>query len=857
MPSDQTKESPYREHVSFLQQNTLARLWEKGMRGRALVGQHSELVDRTIQTSFYNADPPGSMAVIATGGYGRRELFPFSDVDLLVLYDRKSAKEIAGVVDKVLYPLWDSGMAVGHSVRTKKECLIDAKKDFHFQVSLLDARVVCGSKELFQEIKDALDNDVLAPNRSIFFDKICDERALRLARFGLHAHMLEPNIKESRGGFRDLHTLLWTAKVIFGFHGVAAMEEAGLLTAEERWECEDAWEEMVRIRNRLHYISKRKNDQLFFEHQEKMSTAFGFVDTDQSLAVEQFMRRVHGCMKSVAFVTELFLEHTQEVLLRIDAARKGKTMHTSRLTLSGLDLASGGTTIMSLFHKAASTGVGIHHQTKKLIRSNLHLVDEKFRKSKKNAKLFLQILTTAEDPLPTLDVMLDCGFLPAYLPEFSPILSLPQHDVYHVYTVDIHLLHTVAELCVMRKEFSHIFEKTDLAPELFLAALLHDVGKGHGSGHAARGAPLALQAGKRLGLDEAACSRLQFLVGEHLFLSDMATRRDLEDEQTVKACAQHVPRETLLAMLYLLSVADARATGPQAWNRWKGALLQELYLRTANILLHEEYRHDRKGGANWMRQELSSVLGEKIPVHYDLLPDDYLLSFTPDEAAAHLRKLPELGQSPLVLIPEQTSSPDVWTLTIIARDKPGFLAGICGVLTLHNLSVLDAKIFTWQDGTVVDVLSVTTTHGYDFDRMDWAGAIATDMHIAMEDRQVIRRRLLSKPAPIGEKRRMTPRRDDRVIVDNTSSQECTVVEVHAANRMGLLYDLAATIADFGLSIKRAKISTNGDLAVDVFYVCTEGGKKLADPVRLQELEQKILQSININRGAPLQHGVSC
>jgi [protein-PII] uridylyltransferase len=826
---------------------TLEYFWQQGASGRSLLHKHTELIDAQLTDSFHNcSEAADGFALLAVGGYGRRELFPFSDIDLLILYTPEVEEKVNRVAEAILYPLWDAGLEVGHGVRTPAACMADAEKDYFFQVALLDARFLAGSRPLYDNLRQSFAQQFIQGRRQEFYATMLEHRRQRHERFGQHCFMLEPHIKESRGGLRDIQSMLWTAKVVFGLDGTRAMEDAGLLTPAERKSLDEAWDQLIRIRNRLHYLSSRKNDQLHFEHQEEMAQAFGYKSRQDFLSVEIFMRDVHRAMHTIATNTGLFFEHVDEVLGNTISQprdrllepgielRKGHIHHT-------LDLADNKSLLLKIFSQAARLDAPIHYRTKRHIRDSCHLIDDRFRSSRRMTKLFLNLLLEAKNPLPLLETMLETKLLTAYIPEFAEVTSLVQHDVYHIFTVDLHLLHTVVELHKLTEEMVHIFAEVKKPHILFLAALLHDIGKGNGKDHAAQGAKTAAAIGARMGLADSDLNSLVFLIRHHLFLSHTALRRDLDDEVFLLRCAGQMKNSEQLAMLYLLSVADARATGPNAWNDWKAALLLELYLKVAHLLESKEQgAPDRKQGVEWMRRELRKQHDQTSDPQVEALPDDYLLNFSPEDVLQHIEHRRRLQEKHVMVFPEQRA--DCWSILIMTTDQPGLLAKICAVLALHNLQILAAQIFTWMDGTVVDSFDVSSLIAEDYANQDWDG-FRNDLNRAINQRVGLEHRLSRKPLPMGQAHHvLQARRPAQVIIDNDTSERFSIIEVYADDRVGLLYDITKTLSDFGIDIFRAKIGSRADQVVDVFYVRDSAGMKITDHNYLEEIQKALLHA---------------
>lgn len=848
------------------QQEALETLWQKGLSGHELLQRHTKLVDAFIIEQFDNStavhNNKGQLAVIALGGYGRCELYPYSDVDLLLLHDWRSGKCMQDVSESILYPLWDAGFDVGHSVRGVKDAVRFAGEDFIFQVSLLDARFLTGSESLHKKLLSRYRKKVLDGHRRDFVQIMEEMRGQRRSRYGSHSYLLEPHIKEGKGGMRDIQAMLWTAKAVFGLSGMAAMEEAGMLEADARHDFENSWDMLARIRNRLHYISRRHNDQLIFEYQEEMAAAFGYQDRDGMLAVEHFMRHVYRHLQTIALVTDLFFEQVHEVLGLSGKGKKEKEVErgivvrsdTLRLTVTEQELAKRSYLLLRIFLQAVRSELPIHHRSRQMVTRNLHLVDDHFQTSRRNARIFIDLLLQDNNPMAALEAMLETGLLPAYIPEFGGIESLAQHDLYHIYTVDHHQLQAVAELHGLRKQEVALFMGLSSPHLLFLAALVHDIGKGRHADHSVLGAEMVDAVGVRLGLgkEERAC--LAFLIRYHLYLPENALRRDLEDQEFIQQAAELIGDIDRLTMLYLLTIADSKATGPSAWSDWKATLLAELYLKVKSCLEEECVLDAEDGeglvqGVSWLRQQILGCLGGEQGMRMDVheLPEDYLMSFTPEMVVQHLRlhrdQAKQLQQRTL-LFPQARRG--YWSMLMLSRDRQGLLAKLCGVLALHNLSVLAAQIFTWPDGTVVDVLDLQPTVGSNFEEQDWQ-ALEADLNRALNYRLDIGLQLHGKKHSFGlGAKRQVQQIERKVVLDNDASNKFTVIEVYGKDAPGTLYYLAQTISDFGLDIFRAKIATEVEQLIDIFYVLDRDGRKVVDQALLDKIEQALLGTMQVD-----------
>ena len=848
-------------------------LWSQGLSGTSLLQNHSELADAFIQDCFAAIDHPEKetrISLIALGGYGRRELFPFSDIDLMILFRPEIKQDVKDIDDAILYPLWDTGYEVGHGVRTVDESLKQAAEDFIFQVALLDGRCIAGSEELYQQLMQAYRQKFVDGRRRDFINDLNQLSLERRARFGSHSYMLEPNIKESKGGFRDIQSMIWAAKVVFGIATFDGIIDAGLLLPAEGERFSSAHNMLVRVRNRLHYISGRKNDQLYFEQQEEMAEAFDYKKSAAGLSVESFMRDVYGHLRTVTVVHDLFFDHVNEVLGLTDNDLKvsdrdleqGIEIRDNRVHLRANQetLAAKPYLLMRTFLASAKSGVPIHHRSKMLITDSLGLIGDKMRKSPRMAKPFHAILASSESVLPVMEGMLETGLLGMYIPEFARIDALAQHDVYHIYTVDRHLLQAVVDLHKVIGEEPEIASLVSHPRPLFLAALLHDIGKRSGRDHSEYGAELGATIGSRLCLDEEEIELLSYLVRYHLFIPENALRRDLEDQAFIKRCAETIPSIERLAMLYLLSVADSRATGPSAWSDWKAVLMRDMYLKVNSFLevtaVHEDspaavdqYYDD---GVAWLREQVALIAKPEqgLRMEIDDLSADYLSSFTPGTILSHLKYHRDhytLVRQKALVVAEEAG--DHWSVLVMTTDQPGLLAKICGVMTLNQLEVVNAQIFTWSDGTVVDMIDVRPVDQFDFEECDWQ-SINEDLNSAVNHRLGLGYRLYEKlKNNHGRQRELIGSHEYRVEIDNQGSDDYSILEVHAADHLGQLYRITQTLADFGINIHKAFIATEVGQLIDVFYVLDNNGEKLDEGEFGEEVVKALLHAIGADEEA--------
>lgn len=843
--------------------------WNKAPDAPATLLGHSDLVDRYIMEAYDSIDIEGvedNIALVALGGYGRKEFFPFSDIDVMILYRSSVKKQIGRISDKVLYPLWDTKLEVGHGVRTVSESMKHAKEEYFFLVALLDARFICGSRALYDELVAKYRSRYVDGRREKFVETMKTYRSDRRERFGNHSYLLEPHIKEGRGGMRDIQAMMWTARVVFGLNDLDAIQSAGLLLVEEQKEFQEARDFLFKLRCALHYQAKRKNDQLYFEEQADVAVAFGYKDSASVLGVERFMRDVYGALQTVTVITDLFFDHVDEVLGLVDKGVKVKDKVLEKwveirsgkihLTATKLELQAKPQVLVRVFLAMSRTGLALHHRSRKLVAACAGFITDKERTSPRLAKTFFALMTEAKDVLTVLGTMLETGMLAAIIPEYSRITRLAQHDLYHIYTVERHSLQAVAELheCITLPANESILQNVKEPKILYLAALLHDIGKGSGRDHSEEGAELSMEIGRRLSFTDEECDTLSFVIRYHLFIPENALRRDLNDAVFIKKCAETIGDLDRLAMLYLLSVADSKATGPSAWSDWKASLMEDLYLKVYPHLDHGHHGiHDvdalEEQGVAWLRDQIRTELGgvEDLRIDPETLSPDYVLTFSPEIIAGHLitqrDNYMRIRQRSLVVAKEEEDGEDGWQLLVMTVDRPGLLAKMFGVMILNNLTVTKAQIFTWNDNTVVDVINVRPTDSLGFAERNWAG-LNEQLDLAIEHRMGLSHRLYSKlNSTYGRKQQIIADVTSKVVIDNEASELYTVIEVYAPDKPGQLYHVTQTMADFGINIHKAYIATEVEQLIDVFYVLDSRGQKLEEEDYCNEIKQGILYVI--------------
>ncbi len=817
------------------------------MDGRTLSRQLTHRTDSLVKdlTTGLAGHGDPRWCMVAVGGYGRMELCPFSDIDLLLLVDTKARQEeIETALQRLLYPLWDRGFTVGYSVRTVKQSVSDTRNDFFFRTSLLDARYLCGKRVLFDELMSACSEDRVLRNTRRFFFDLEAHIEKRHHDYGDASYTLEPDIKEGTGSLRDYHCLLWVTRV--ASLDRSAGRQALDLARVDHDELEDAAANLLSIRYALHELAGRKVDRLSFEYQESLAERLGFKGNGNETAAELLMRSFHCSALAVKSITGSFRAQLG-VEFRARWKRRPRPMGKDFIVSANLISFSDPDQVrrrpglvMDAFVLMADQGVSLSHHARNTVRKSLENTDF-LRQDNCVKQGFLRILS-ARHSLEALTSMLETGVLERFLPEFAALKGRTQVDVYHTFTTDLHSIRTVHELNALREEKPEVFTLIKDLEALFLAALLHDIGKGYGRPHAVIGASMVRDIATWLGFSGESADLAAFLVHHHLLLPDIAYRRDLSEEKVALECARSARDSQALAMLYLLSIADSRATGPRAWDDWKARLLQELFQKAMNCLQRGVLRDPQTMivlNERWGELIRETPSDARSPGSGRLwaLPQAYVIHTETGQIRRHLSLSSSL-QGPDDIALDVMDNGDHTRVTMIARDRPGLFALLAGILTLNHLDILSSQVFTWLDKVAVDTFHVLTPwedySGWDRIRGQFRAACSGSMDVGAAVDE-------TRPLRTGPAIRSTSR--PRVSLDNVFSDFFTLVEVHAPRRFGLLYRMARCITDLKLDIHRAFLSHTGDPCTDVFYVVDEFGEKIVDPGVMQTVEEELFRAI--------------
>jgi [protein-PII] uridylyltransferase len=840
----------------------------------------SALFDFTTTHVFRARNPTEGerMAILAVGGYGRGELAPSSDWDLLFLRAYKPTPWAESVIEYMLYLLWDMGVKIGHASRSIDECLKLAREDHTVQTALLEARPLTGDRGLGAEFVQRFQTEIVSSDPRKFIAQKLAERDQRHARTGSSRYLVEPNVKESKGGLRDLHTLGWILRRRYGGDGEAATYvDQGIFSAEEATIFRRAADFFWAVRSHLHFLLGRAEERLTFDVQPELAQRLGFAENRRQPAVERFMKRYFLHARDVGMLTRVLaakLESEQAkrsplTLSRLVPPRRNDNLPTGfRLTDGRIALESEATldsdpvNLLRLFEYADARNLDIHPDALHAVARRLKRITGPVRIDPAARASFLSLVASPHDPGAALRLMHETGVLGRFLPEFGRVVAQMQFNMYHHYTVDEHTLRAIDVIAGIEKGVfgdehplaTTILPKIANRRALYLAMLLHDTGKGRGD-QEVQGARSARLACRRLGLPEEEVELVAWLVGHHLLMSDVAQKRDLGDPATIARFAAAVGSIERLRLLLVLTVADIRAVGPGVWNGWKGQLLRDLY-RLTEAAFHGG-RTDEAGVRERLAEQAWAVRAEvtagvastpAFAAWIEALDDAYWLSFDRAAVTWHLaiaaQGFVQTGRLEGVRVAARPMpKTGVTELLVHAPDRPGLFAAIAAVLASAGADVSDARIHTTKDGMAFDVFSILDSQGGPFgaDHVDAIGPLVARVQAVAEGR-----------APAELRRQTVPRRaaafsiEPWVVFDNALTPSASVIEASGRDRPGLLADLAGILAEAGLSIVSAHIDAYGERASDVFYVVDGDGGQISDPARIAALRVRLAAALRDN-----------
>jgi [protein-PII] uridylyltransferase len=887
------------------QRELVAETHRQGGSGHTVVRLQSAAMDRIVVALWERAlaeaaerHQPSRLSLVALGGYGRRELAPYSDLDLLVLHGAGPPDAFTKLAsERFLYALWDLRLEVGASVRDVKACDELASTDHTARTALLDLRRLAGDPALYRELeRDQLHGLSQVKVDAFIADKIKETRARR-EKFGDSLYLLEPNVKQSEGGLRDLQMALWTARARFKVAGITELLARALLPEREVTELRRARDFLWRVRNEMHYLAGRKSDQLTFDVQTQLADFMGYRDPDGQPAVEEFMRHYYLAAKTILVACDAIVDRCLESsdatgwrmvpppaatvgaerplpMLRGQPPRAadwflpGRELKVfrGRLTIVEKDvLRKSPAALVRLFAAADREALELYPYARdQAAQAAAELPPEAARDPELNQEL-LACFTRPGTHGRFLTLMHELGVLHRVIPEFARITARRQIDLYHVYTVDVHSLFAVRRLLALRcgdvqvESVTPLMERLERPLGLYLGTLFHDVGKGSGSDHSARGAEIAAAACVRMGIDPADAADVEWLVAKHLRMAAIAQRRDLSDPDMIHSFAEECGSPDRLDKLYLLTYADISTVGPRTWTDWKARLLRELYEKTSAVLADRERRRPEPGSYEAAgRARVATALAGRAPEEdarrfVSAMPARYFLTESPSQAPRHLRLLRIGRRHAVAAAIRHRSELGHSELALTALDRPGLLAFIAGVLAAHRIDIQHAEVFStppdeaslgWLAGRALDLFEVRGPEEGAVEPARWRAARA-DLESVLSGQEsleaLMARRLRASALP----QKPLPRVPTKVVIDNDSAREHSVVDVFTADRVGLLHVLSKTFFDLGLSVDLARITTEGHRAADAFYVRTWDGQRLAGA-----LAQRVIDAIQAALARP-------
>jgi [protein-PII] uridylyltransferase len=830
------------------------------------------LYDFVVDHVYPVANPTSGeqLCLVATGGYGRGELAPFSDVDLLFLIPYKATPWAENVVEYILYVLWDLGLKVGHATRTPDECVRLAKEDLTIRTSLLEARYIWGDDTLFKSAATRFFKRVVRGTGQIFVEQKLQERSARHKKMGDSRYVVEPNIKDGKGGLRDLQTLWWIARHLYGISRANAVNPDILTEAENR-EFQKAESFLWTVRVALHFLADRAEERLTFDVQPKLADLLNYKGRSGTSDVERFMKHYFLVAKQVGDLTRIFcavLEAREQKTffsrLRRTKKLRGFGVQAGRLVvLDETDFANDPILMVKIFVIADQNDLEIHPDTLRLIKQNLSRITLSVRRDPKANSYFMEVLTSTNNNETTLRRMNEAGVFGKFIPDFGRVVAQMQYDMYHHYTVDEHTIRAlglVSKIEAGKLKSDHplsttVIQKILSRNVLYVAVLLHDVAKGRGGDHSVLGAKLALRICPRMGFNPAETETVAWLVRYHLLMSNTAFKRDLSDPKTIQDFCEIVQSPERLRLLVVLTVVDIRAVGPNVWNGWKGQLLRELYHAAEGVLLAGHATIGREDRVRRKKEAVQSILDDwpakALKAHMDRMADAYWIAEDEDTLAQNARLIRQVDANDNLIgvAARIEQEKDMTNVAVYTQDHPGLIARVVGALGVAGASIMGAKIHTSRDGMAMDNFIVQDLDGNAFDSR-WKLDKLEETILQTLRGTVRPKERLKEKQTYGIKSNAF-KIEPVVLVDNKASSRCTVLEINAKDRPGLAYDLTYALYGLKVSILSAHIATYGERAVDVFYVTDLMGGKIINKIRLRNLEAKLLRAAN---GLPIFGG---
>jgi len=835
---------------------------------RTLVYERALFIDCILHYAWYKFEWPEKISLEAVGGYGRGELHPASDIDLLILHAPEVFDECKENIEQFLTFLWDIKLEIGSSVRTVKQCIDIARDDITVATNIMESRTLVGDASLRLELAQQS-----APNHmwpaEVFFRAKWDEQIERHKKYNDTEYNLEPNIKNAPGGLRDIQTISWVAKRYFQVRTLKQLEGKGFFTEEEFSLLYSGEEYLWRVRYGLHMVAKRPEERLMFDHQRELATLFGYKDEQGSLAVEQFMHKYYRTVLALRELNDVLLQFLSEAILQKGKCKSVATVN-ERFQLRDNYIEATHTyvfeenpsALLEMFVLMAQNPkiVGVRASTIRLVRESRHLIDDSFASNNKNTQLFVKLLQYPGGLVEQLKRMLRYGILGLYLPEFGQVTGQMQHDLFHIYTVDAHTLKVVQNICNFllpsaKQDFpiaAHITTRLPKFDLLIMAGLYHDIGKGRGGDHSTLGAVDAEEFCRRHGVSPRETRLVSWLVEKHLLMSSVSQKQDLSDPDVIRQFALTVGDQMHLDYLYCLTVADINGTNKELWNTWRASLLRQLYLETKRALRRGlENNIDKQELIEETQQSAIQKLGRRKGLNeaqvwalWGDMGEDYFLRESVTDIIWHTEAIAEhKDNSPLVLI-KKTSNRELAGATQIfirSKNQKNVFVAAASALDHLNLSIQDAKIYSSKTGYTIDTFFVLNQDG------EPLGNNAS-LHKKIQQTLVDELSLADNYSEVVSRR--TPRRmkyfamPTRTSLSEDTLRHCSVLEVISPDRPGLLACIGRIFMQYDIQLLNAKIATLGERVEDMFFIADSKGQPLTDTRFAENLQRAIREELD-------------
>ncbi|GLS27989.1 [protein-PII] uridylyltransferase [Marinibactrum halimedae] len=834
---------------------------------RALVCDRATFIDCLLHYAWHQFTWDTDAALLAVGGYGRGELHPYSDIDILVLFERDNIQDYSDNVESFLMLLWDIGLDIGHSVRTLHECAELAAGDITIATNMMECRTVVGAPHLSGLLRQETGPGKIWPAAD-FFEAKLEEQQSRHRKNNNTEYNLEPNVKSAPGGLRDIQTISWVAKRYFGVRTLSQLEGKGFFTEREYAILKSGEEFLWKVRYGLHMLAGRAEDRLLFDHQRELAKFFGYSDSEKRLAVEQFMQWYYRVVLSLRELNDVLLQFLSEAILQKGKAHSVVPINERfQLRNDFIEVTQikvfeeTPSALLEIFVLMGNTPSikGVRASTIRLIRESRHLIDDDFRNDPQNHAQFLSLFSVKFGLVTQLKRMKRYGVLGRYLPEFGRITGQMQHDLFHIYTVDAHTLLVIANMRKFKypeaeEKFPvafHIMKRLPKPELLYIAGLYHDIGKGRGGDHSELGAEDARHFASQHGLSRRDTNLIVWLVDNHLLMSYVSQKQDLSDPDVIRNFAITIGDQNRLDYLYALTVADMNGTNPDIWNSWRASLLRQLYLETKRALRRGlENPIDRQDLIDETQQSAIAKLADKgfseerVRRIWGDVGEDYFLRESHLDIAWQTEAVAGIPPDELVIAISDTSSQALEGATQIfirTRDRDNVFAAVATTLDQLNLNIQDARIYSSESGFTVDTFYVLDENDQAFGTDDARvltvkEALQTELSLLDEYSEVIRRRT---PRALKSFRIPT-----RTMLTNDLVSGHTVLEVISPDRPGLLATIGRIFLEFDVHLANARISTLGERVEDVFFIGNSDGTPLSDPELCEQLQSAIRRSLD-------------